>query len=267
MAARKAAILLAGGGVYGTTVYVSYHYLRMTQNTKLLQANNSCCYSHVTSPTRTEQFQRIAECYDEQIGWDERFTGMNLLRRALLFFHARGTCLEVGAGTARNLPYYYRQQVDRVVLTDASDQMLAQAQQKIQKLNRPQRLRFALLQANASQLDLPNNAFETVIDTFGLCSYDDPVAVLRELARVCKPNGKILLLEHGRSHSWKFVTEHLDAHAEQHAANWGCVWNRDLDAILEQASDSLEISTLSRYHFGTTYYVVCRPKKQPHTAS
>ena len=180
----------------------------------------------------------------------------------------------MGAGTARNLPYYRLPSnvVRRVLLTDTSDQMLAQAAHKIAKLckhnnnnnnKHSSSSRFAIRQGNAANLDfLPNNSFDTVIDTFGLCSYDDPVVVLHELARVCKPNGKILLLEHGRSKSWKFVTNHLDKHAEQHAANWGCVWNRDLDALLQAADDVLEVQTLSRYHFGTTYYVVCRPKKK-----
>lgn len=48
----------------------------------------------------------------------------------------------------------------------------------------------------------PNASFDTVIDTFGLCSVEDPVAMLREMARVCKPDGRVYLLEHGRSATW-----------------------------------------------------------------
>ena len=249
---RRASILVAGTGVYGTTVYFTYHYLKMSKE----QAKIPSDLSYVNSPQRTEQFQKVAGCYDDCIGRDELFMGINLLRRALIYFHASGTVLEVGAGTSRNLPFY-RKAVDRVILTDASDQMLEETRKKIQALRPNDRRRFAVMAADAAKLDLPDDAFDTVVDTFGLCSYDDPVVVLRELSRVCKPNGKILLLEHGRSKTWDFVTNHLDKYAEQHAANWGCVWNRDLDHIIDTAGVGVEI--LHRWHFGTTYYMVCRP--------
>ena len=74
---------------------------------------------------------------------------------------------------------------------------------------------------------------------------------------MCRPGGKILLLEHGRSTSYEGLSRYLDANAERHARNWGCVWNRDIDAILRGAG--LKVETLSTWHFGTTYYVVCRP--------
>jgi methyltransferase OMS1 len=259
---RKAAVLIAGSGVYGTTAYFTYLYLQ--RDKQAITTENNSNFSYVLNPARTEQFQRIADRYDDEIGRDEFFMGLNLLRRALLLFHAKGTCLEVGAGTARNLPYYRLKSnvVHRVVLADLSDNMLQQAKEKVKNLPPEKRSRFAFLQADAAKLDLPDNAFDTVIDTFGLCSFHDPEVVLREMARVCKPNGKILLLEHGRSHSWDFVAKHLDKHAEQHACNWGCVWNRDLDALLEKVGDSMEVQVLSRYHFGTTYYVVCRPLKE-----
>jgi SAM-dependent methyltransferase len=50
----------------------------------------------------------------------------------------------------------------------------------------------------------PPRSFDTVIDAFGLCSHEDPVLVLQEASRVCKPDGRILLLEHGRAHTGFF---------------------------------------------------------------
>lgn len=256
---RKGALLLAGGGLYGVTAFFTYSYLQRPKRTPLDDEHGSSC---VHSPLRTQQFQKIASTYDSSIGRDELFMGINLLRRSLLYWHAKGTCVEVGAGTGRNLSYYPRQ--TRVLLTDASDQMLQQAQQKIQGLqSAAERPRFAVVPGDAAHLDLPDQAFDTVVDTFGLCSYGDPGAVLREMVRVCKADGKILLLEHGRSHQWGWVTSHLDQYAEQHAANWGCVWNRDLDALLASVRDVLDVQVLHRWHFGTTYYVVCCPKQQP----
>jgi len=260
---RKTGVLVAGGGVYASAVYMAYHYRQMNETVAALTTENDDTISRpanyfTMNPLRNQQYQKIAHFYDDRIGRDEFFMGINLLRRSLLYFHAAGTVLEVGAGTARNLKYYQKSStVDRVVLMDQSDQMLSQAQLKVADLPADQQPRFACVQADAAHLNLPDHSFDTVVDTFGLCSYNDPEAVLREMARVCKPTGKILLLEHGRSADWEFVTQHLDHHAETHAKNWGCVWNRDLDIVLQQSGLSIEV--LRKWHFGTTYYVVCRP--------
>lgn len=274
---RKGAFIMAGAGVYGVTAYMTYIYLQPPPVAPMVgcgcgratgdddsssqAAPPSSC---VHSPLRIRQFEKVAHCYDTSIGRDEFFMGINLLRRSLLYFHAKGTCLEVGAGTARNIPYYPKG--TRVVLTDQSEKMLEKAMEKIQKAGgnhnnkKDGQQRFAVVQGDSAHLDLPDQAFDSVIDTFGLCSYDDPVRVLKEMTRVCKSDGKILLLEHGRSKQWAWINAHLDKYAERHASLWGCVWNRDLDDLLQQVADELEVQILHKWHFGTTYYVVCRPR-------
>jgi methyltransferase OMS1, mitochondrial len=150
-------------------------------------------------------------------------------------------------------------------MTDSSDKMLAQARKKIQSIEKDGRPKFACRVSDCSTLkDFPDDCFDTVVDTFGLCSYQDPIQVLKEMKRVCKkPDGKILLLEHGRSKTWDFITRYLDKNAERHAKNWGCVWNRDLDQIVKDSG--LHLETLHTWHFGTTYYMVCRPGTTPTT--
>ena len=51
---------------------------------------------------------------------------------------------------------------------------------------------------DAQQLAFPDNFFDTVFATFVFCSVPDPVLGLKELRRVCKPDGRLLLLEHMR---------------------------------------------------------------------
>ena len=55
------------------------------------------------------------------------------------------------------------------------------------------------------------------------------------------------------------LSGYLDKHAERHAKNWGCVWNRDIDDIIKSAGLLLE--KVDTWHFGTTYYIVSRPSK------
>ena len=95
-------------------------------------------------------------------------------------------------------------------------------------------------------------SFDTVVDTFGLCSHEDPVAALRQMAAVCRPGGRILLLEHGRGH-WAWLNELLDGSAGKHHSRWGCWWNRDILAVV--AAAGLAVRSSSRWHFGTTYVI------------
>lgn len=125
---------------------------------------------------------------------------------------------------------------------------------------------------DAATAPFESESFDAVVDTFGLCSFEDPVAALREMSRVCRRkkkknagsgdapgSGKIYLLEHGRS-DWDWVSNILDKHADPHAKRWGCYWNRDILAIVREAG--LEIESVTRYHLGTTYVIVAAPPSE-----
>jgi len=256
--APKAPLLMAAGCVYGTACFIGYTSIQRNKSDydETMKVVKDGKFSFVTNPKRNEQYQNVANSFDDEIGRDEIVMGINLFRRLLLYFHAKGTVLEVGAGTGRNIDFYGS--CDRVLMVDSSDKMLSEARKKIKAYPTEHLPKFACTVGDSSNLeDFPNQCFDTVVDTFGLCSYDDPVAVLKEMKRVCKPEGKILLLEHGRSKTWSFITDYLDNNAERHAKNWGCVWNRDLDEILKESG--LKIDNLHTWHFGTTYYIVCHP--------
>ncbi|KAI8925422.1 S-adenosyl-L-methionine-dependent methyltransferase [Entophlyctis helioformis] len=109
---------------------------------------------------------------------------------------------------------------------------------------------------NSERLLYPARTFDTVVDTFGLCSHSDPVGALREMGRVCRPGGRILLLEHGRS-ELEWVNTMLDKGSAEHADRWGCWWNRDILGIVGEAG--LQVHEVKRYHFGTTYCIVAGP--------
>lgn len=98
--------------------------------------------------------------------------------------------------------------------------------------------------------------FDTVVQSMGMCSHHSPVRLLQSLGDACKDDGKIILLEHGRS-KYEWLNLILDRHAERHAETWGCWWNRDVEGILAQSG--LRINKISRYHFGTTYWIEAQP--------
>lgn len=77
--------------------------------------------------------------------------------------------------------------------------------------------------------------YDTVVQTFGLCSVADPGRVIQNLAEMVQPGtGKIILIEHGRSR-WGIVNTLLDWSAPSHFQKYGCWWNRDIVGIVESA--------------------------------
>lgn len=104
-----------------------------------------------------------------------------------------GKVLEVGVGTGKNIPYY----PDNVDMTaiDFSGRMLAKARARARKLYK----QVQFIQMDAQNMNFPDNSFDRVFATFVFCSVPDPVKGLQEIRRVCKPGGKVIMLEHVRS--------------------------------------------------------------------
>lgn len=135
------------------------------------------------------RYDRTSIFYD----WMDRMISPELRKKALSL--ASGKVLEVGVGTGNNFPYY--PPGCEVTAIDFSPGMLARARKKLHLARSP----IKLLEMDAQAMDFPYNTFDTVVATCVFCSVPDPVKGLAEVKRVCKPNGKIILLEHVRSES------------------------------------------------------------------
>lgn len=142
-----------------------------------------------TALTRS-RYNRIAPLYDLLEILPER--GFARWRKQLWAMVPAGQVLEVGVGTGKNFPYHPAGAT--ITGIDFSEGMLARARRKAEKLGKTLDLRHMDVQ----QLQFPDNAFEAAVATFVFCSVPDPILGLRELSRVVKPDGQILLLEHVR---------------------------------------------------------------------
>lgn len=171
------------------------------------------------------------------------------LRRELLQ-RAAGRVLEIGVGTGKNLPYY--PQECEITAVDMSAGMLARARRRAAKLGR--RVNFLLMDAEA--LAFPGRRFDTVVDSLNLCTFINRAAALGEMARVCRPEGRILLLEHGRSdRGW--LGRWQDRRADKHAERLGCRWNLEPAELVRQAG--LRVRIARRSFLGTFHLMEVVP--------
>jgi len=128
---------------------------------------------------------------DRVEGWVER--RIFAPWRARIWSLVRGSnVLEAGVGTGANMLYYPRGV--HVTAFDINPARVERARQRAQILG----LDVDLQVMDAEHLDFPTGTFDTVVATWVFCSVPNPVPALRELARVVKPGGQILLLEHVR---------------------------------------------------------------------
>jgi len=146
--------------------------------------------------TETERIRKLydnrAATYDRSLGIIERLV-LGPFRRAYGAL-LRGETIEVGVGSGLNIPFY-SPGVTRVVGVDFSGEMLHHARQRSHGLDIP----LAFVQADAEALPFPDATFDTVAISLALCTIPDPVQALLELGRVCRPGGRIVMLEHVRS--------------------------------------------------------------------
>ncbi len=151
----------------------------------LLQPNESA-----TNLTRA-RYQRLSPWYDRMEGMAEaRYRPW----RIKLWKQVLGPrVLEVGVGTGKNIPFYPTGM--NITAIDLTPGMLEYARVRAVNLNTSVDLRLGDIQ----KLDFPDASFDTAVATFVFCSVPDPVMGLRELRRVVRPGGQVLLLEHMRS--------------------------------------------------------------------
>ena len=102
--------------------------------------------------------------------------------------------LEVGIGTGLNLPLYPA--TCRLTGIDLSQEMLDKAVERVQTLAMPN---VTLKVMDATSLDFGDDEFDRAIATYTISAVPDPVAVLREMRRVVKPGGVLVILNHFRS--------------------------------------------------------------------
>lgn len=158
-----------------------------------------------------------------------------------------GEVLEIGFGTGHNLPFLPAT-VRRLLAVDPSLELRALAAERIEAASVP----VDFVGFDGQQLPLADRSVDAALSTWTLCSVEDPVSAVREVARVLKPGGTLHFVEHGRS---------PDARVRrwQHRCNglqrwWACGCNIDRDLAAAVTEGGLVVEELD------TYYTESEPK-------
>jgi ubiquinone/menaquinone biosynthesis C-methylase UbiE len=158
--------------------------------------------------------------------------GMREERKQLLSA-AEGAALEIGAGTGLNLEHY-PDAVTRLVLVEPDRHMRRRLGRRLEAAGR----RAEIVDASAADLPFPDGTFDTVVGTYVLCSVPDQEEALTEIARVLKPGGRFLFLEHVRSADPKLARRQDRIRPLYNLV--GCNPNRDTLSRIESSALAVE---------------------------
>jgi methyltransferase OMS1, mitochondrial len=278
-------------GIYVVSLGVSLRNMRRENDKWDIPQNSDVSYRWLD---KTRDF-------DGEVDSQETVMLLRAKRRRLIN-EAYGNVLEVSVGTGRNMDLYdlrpfdpgedsrMGRSRDRIVTSltfnDQSEVMVDHAIDKYMAVEKSRRkderfqgkATFVVGDAGIDGvIDRPEGGFDTVIQTFGVCSMQDAVGFLRKLGTLCRQpgeattsklppeendgkGGRILLLEHGRSH-YDWMNHYvLDGYSKVHALKHGCWFNKDIAQVVEESG--LEVERIRRYHFGTTWEIVLRPAQK-----
>jgi ubiquinone/menaquinone biosynthesis C-methylase UbiE len=175
----------------------------------------------------------MAVLYDPFV-WLGEMAGMRRRRRTLVT-QAQGLVVEIGAGTGLNVAHY-SDAVDELILTEPEPGMRRKLARRLERHARV----ATIIDAPAEHLPLADACVDTVVSTLVLCTVDDPEGALREIARVLRPDGQLLFIEHVRARS-----PFLAACQDKLLRPWrgfagGCVCNRPTLELMRACGFTVE---------------------------
>lgn len=222
-------------------------------------------YGRPSEDARLEVFAWLASSYDRAVENKEK--GGADVYRTEEFRQARGDVLEVAVGTGRCFEALAAANaVQSYIGVDCVEEMLDEARKKLERCAFPARI----VAGDATRLPFGDHLFDTVIGSLCLCSLEHPDTALLEMARVCRPDGQILLVEPGlcKSRLLRFCQQYLGLVPDpKHAWEFG--WYDDLDPpMLVSQCSRLQIMSVKTRALGNWYLITAHPRMQmePETA-
>jgi ubiquinone/menaquinone biosynthesis C-methylase UbiE len=171
--------------------------------------------------------------YDRMLSGTEE-AGLRDIRR-LALAEASGRTIDIGAGTGANLGLYPAS-VSELVLAEPDPHMVKRLRPKLADAG----VEARVVEAPAAALPLEDSSFDTAVFTLVLCTVPDPAAALAEAARILKPGGRLLFVEHVRSENPRLARWQDRLERPWRFCGDGCHCNRDTVATIEASPLTVE---------------------------
>jgi len=164
---------------------------------------------------------------------------IEILRRDVLK-GVSGVVLEIGVGPGHNLPIY--RNILKLYALEPSQELINIARTRAQGLSFP----VEFLKESAENISLADGSIDTVVSTWTLCSIPDPRVALKEIARVIRPGGIFIFIDHGASpHALiRAMQKILTPITKYFTGN--CHMDRDIEGLIREAG--FRLRTVSHFY-------------------
>ena len=149
---------------------------------------------------------------------------------------AQGTVLEIGVGSGANFVHYDSARVSKLYALEPNPGMirLAEKQQRKTKLN------IEFIDLPGERIPLPDGSVDTVVSTFTLCTIAGVLDAIQGLARVLKPNGKLIFFELGLASDPEVQRWQKRLEPIHHWLFQGLYLTRDIPTLIVQGGFQIE---------------------------
>ena len=163
---------------------------------------------------------------------------------------AKGIVLEIGIGSGLNIPFYNKNNIEKIIGLDPSEELNFLAKKVAKKNN----IEIDFIISGAEDIALPDNSIDTILITYTLCTIPDLDNSMAEIKRVLKSDGKFIFCEHGIAPDQNIVKWQTRINPIWKALMGGCNINRNIPKIISDGG--FDITNISEMYLPSTPKIV-----------
>ena len=163
---------------------------------------------------------------------------------------ANGLVLEIGIGSGLNIPFYDKNNIEKVIGLDPSEELNFLAK-KIAKKNN---IEIDFIISGAEDIALPDNSVDTILITYTLCTIPDLDKSMAEMMRVLKSEGRFIFCEHGIAPDQNIIKWQSRINPIWKTIMGGCNINRNIPKIITDSG--FHITNINEMYLPSTPKIV-----------
>ena len=163
---------------------------------------------------------------------------------------AKGIVLEIGIGSGLNIPFYNKNNIEKIIGLDPSEELNFLANKVAKKNN----IEIDFIISGAEDIALPDNSIDTILITYTLCTIPDLDKSMAEMMRVLKSEGRFIFCEHGIAPDQNIIKWQSRINPIWKTIMGGCNINRNIPKIISDSG--FDITNISEMYLPSTPKIV-----------